>query len=728
MEQNTISNYLEGKIMRRRNFLKSAAAVAIIGSASGTIIASEAIAATGKKMSSNPLLQKWTTPFGVPPFSKFKPSDFMPAFEAAMASHKAELKAIATNKQDATFDNVFGAMERSGTDLTKVASVFFHLTSADTNEALQAIEGPISEKLSAHQSSVTQDPLLFGKIQSVYLRRNALGLNGPQKYLVENTYQSFVRGGALLDADKKKQVADIDAQLAKLQVQFDQNVLKGQSTFYIPLKTEADFAGLNESQIDAAKAAVKERGIKDALGAITLSRSSFEPFLTSSTKRDLREAVQKGWMSVGSTFGPDNRPLISQIVDLRTKRANLMGFKSFAAYQLDDKMAKTPENAMNTMNAVWTASLATAKKERGMLQELASKDGVGKIASWDWWYYAEKVRQSKYAIDENEVKPYFELTNMIKAIHYHAEHLFGLKFVKNDKIPTWHKDVVAYEVHNIKDGSLQAIWFGDFYARASKQSGAWMSSFRDQQKLTGDVKAVVYNICNYAKPSPGKPSLLSFDDASTLFHEFGHALHGICSDVVYPSQSGTSVKRDFVEFPSQMMEHWLPTPEILGKFARHWKTDEVIPQPLVDKLLAAKNFNEGWTTSEYMMAAIMDMKMHMVEGPAPKDIDAWEKQLLDDMGAIPEIVVRYRPGYFKHTFSGGYSAGYYSYIWAAVLETDGFNAFKEAGNVYDPSTSKRLKDTIFSQGGTKDPMELYIDFRGRAPTVDALLEYRGLKS
>ncbi len=714
--------------MRRRSFLGGAAIVGLTSASAGFGFVTNAFAATtkGKVMSDNPLLQEWKTPFGTPPFSQIKPQHFVPAFDASFKAHKAELAAIANNKAVPTFDNVFTAMEKSGADLTRVSYVFSHLTSANTNEELQKIEGDMSSKLSAHFSSISQDPALFSKVKAIYDKRNSLKLNSDQIRLVETQYKSFVRGGALLSQADKEAIAKIDEQLAQKQVKFDQNVLAGQSTFYVPLTKEEDFAGLNDSQIDAAKAAVKERNIKDALGAITLSRSSFEPFLTNSTRRDLREKVQKGWMSVGSTFGPDNRGLIKEIVDLRTQRAKIMGFKSFAHYELDSKMAKNPENAMATMNAVWTASLATAKKERAMLQDMAQKEGLqGELKSWDWWHYAEKVRKAKYDIDESETKPYFELSNMIKAIHYNAGRLFGLKFVPRKDLPVWHPDVVSYEVFD-KAGKSVAIWYGDFYTRPSKQSGAWMSSLRDQQKLIGDVKAIVFNVCNYTKPSKGKPTLLSWDDAETLFHEFGHALHGMLSNVYYPSQSGTNVLRDFVEFPSQIMEHWLPTQEILGRFALHYQTKKPIPQPLVDKILAAKNFNEGWRTSEYMMAAIMDMKMHMIENSAPSDIDAWEKEILDGIGAIPEIVVRYRPGYFKHTFSGGYSAGYYSYIWAAVLETDAFNAFKEAGNVYDVKTAERLKKYIFSSGGTKDPMDLYIAFRGRAPKVDALIEYRGL--
>lgn len=678
-----------------------------------------------RKKMSNPILEVWDTPFGVPPFDKIKPSHFMPALEIAMKEHDAELLAISSNKEDPTFDNVFVPMEKSGQNLNKVAYVFFHLSSADTNPEIQKIEGEISQKFTEHQSKISQNEPLFNKIRSVHERRKSLGLNDVQIYLVEKTYDGFVKGGALLSEKDKKRVSEIDSELSKLQVQFDQNVLKGQTDFVLPLTKEEDFKGLSESQIDAAKAEAKNRKI-DALGAITLSRSSFEPFLTNSQNRELRKKVQDGWTSVGSTFGPDNRPIIKQLLDLRTERAHIMGYKSYADFQLSDKMAKTPQNAMDMMQKVWAASLATAKREKASLEAIAQKQGMNdNLKSYDWWYYAEEVRKEKYNIDENEVKPYFELNNMVDALHYTANQLFGLKFEKRTNIPTWHDDVVSYEVFD-ENGKTKAIWFGDFYARPSKQSGAWMSSLREQQKLAGDIKPLVFNVCNYAKPSEGKPTLLSFDDAVTLFHEFGHALHGMLSDVTYPSQSGTNVIRDFVEFPSQLIEHWLPTKEILSKYARHYRTNEAIPEELVDKLLAAKNFNEGWATTEYMSASIMDMKMHLIEGPAPSDIDAWEKQILDEIGLIPEIVVRYRPGYFKHTFSGGYSAGYYSYIWAAVLETDAFNAFKEAGNVFDKATAKRLKDDIFSTGGTKDPMELYIEFRGRAPKVDALLEYRGL--
>jgi peptidyl-dipeptidase Dcp len=708
--------------MKRRDFLAGSAVTVTLSTREGAMAA-----ATKAKARTNPLLQKWTTKWGVPPFDQIRASDFTPAFETAMARNLAEVAKIATNKAPATFDNVIGEMERSGQDLNRAATVFFNLTGMMSTPAIQKIEGPLSAKISAHSNAISQDPAIFARVKALYDSRASQNLNAAQSKLLEDTYAGFVRGGALLNVEQKKRVADIDARLSNLQVTFGQNVLAGQSAFALPLKTQADLAGLSDSFIASAAAEAKERKI-NALGVVTLTRSSFEPFLTMSTRRDLREAVQKGWMAVGGTSGKqDNRALITEIVNLRNEKAKLLGFKSFAHFQLDNKMAKTPEAAMDMMMGVWKASLATAKRERAMLQDLATKDGLeGPLQSWDWWHYAEKVRKAKFDVDESETKPYLELNQMIEAIHWNANKLFGISFKKIDGVPTWHPDVVVYEVYD-PSGAAMALWYGDFFARQGKQSGAWMSSFRDQQRLIGDIKPVVYNVCNYTKAPKGQPNLLSLDDVVTLFHEFGHALHGMLSNVTYPSQSGTNVKRDFVEFPSQLMEHWVTTPEILTRFAKHHATGEVIPKALVDKIIAAKNFNQGWATSEFMMAAIMDMKMHMIEGPAPTDVDAWEQEILSGIGSIPEIVVRYRPGYFKHTFEGGYAAGYYSYIWAAVLECDAFQAFVEKGNVYDPQTAARLKEFIFASGGQADPMDNYIRFRGRAPGVDALLQDRDLK-
>lgn len=709
--------------MERRDFLAGSVATLTLTTGSAALAAKAKAKAPARL---NPLLAKWDTPWGVPPFAEIKTSDFEPAIDIGMSRGRADIDVISAAKTPATFETVIVPMEKAGQDLNRATTVFYNLTGMLSTPAIQKIEGSLSSKLSAHASAINQDPKIFARVKAAYDSRAAQNLTGPQTKLLEETYAGFVRSGALLNAAQKKRVAEIDARLSTLQVEFGQNVLADQSSFALPLKTKEDLAGLSESFIASAAAEAKERKI-DALGVVTLSRSSFEPFLTMSTRRDLREAVQKGWMAVSGTQGKsDNRPLIPEIVNLRNEKAKLLGFKSFAHFQLDNKMAKTPEAAMDMMMGVWKASLATAKRERAMLQELAAADGLeGPLKSWDWWHYAEKVRKAKFDVDESETKPYFELGNMIDAIHWHATRLFGISFKKITGVPTWHPDVVVYEVSDAA-GKPMALWYGDFFARQTKQSGAWMSSFRDQQRLIGDIKPIVYNVCNYTKAPAGQPNLLSLDDVTTLFHEFGHALHGMLSDVTYPSQSGTNVKRDFVEFPSQLMEHWVTTPEILTRFAKHYATGEVIPRPLVDKIIAAKNFNQGWATSEFMMAAIMDMKMHMIEGSAPTNVDAWENEILSGIGAIPEIVVRYRPGYFKHTFEGGYAAGYYSYIWAAVLECDAFQAFVEAGNVYDPATSKKLQDFIFASGGQADPMDNYVAFRGRAPGVEALLQDRDL--
>ncbi len=707
--------------MQRRAFIAGSAAALTIAQIE------PAMAATARRAARiNPLMTQWNTTWGAPPFANIRSTDFTPAVDAGIAKHSAEIAAIAANKAPVSFVNVIEAMERAGQDLNKATTVFFNLSGMLSTPAIQRLEGPLSAKLSAHSSAISQNAALFARVKALYDQRAGLSLRPEQTRLLTLTYNGFVRDGALLTGPQKTRIAAIDSRLSGLQVKFGQNVLAGQAGYALELKTPADLAGLSDSFIAAASAAAKERKI-NALGIVTLTRSSFEPFLTMSSRRDLREAVQKGWMVVGSVAGTtDNRPLVTEIVNLRNERAKILGFKSFAHYQLDNKMAKSPEAAMDMMMGVWRTSIASTKREREKLQALAATEGLtGDMKSWDWWHYAEKVRKAEYDVNEDDTKPYFELNNMIEAIHWNATKLFGVTFRKITTAPIWHPEVVTYEVLD-PNGTPMALWYGDYFARQSKQSGAWMSSFRDQQRLTGDIKPIVYNVCNYAKAPAGQPNLLSLDDVTTLFHEFGHALHGMLSNVTYPSQSGTNVLRDFVEFPSQLMEHWVTTPEILGRFAKHHATGAIIPQALVDKIIAAKNFNQGWATSEFMLAAIMDMKMHMIETPAPTNVDAWEKEIIDGLGNIPELVVRYRPGYFKHTFEGGYAAGYYSYIWAAVLECDAFQAFVEVGNVYDPRTAGKLKEFIFSSGGQADPMDNYIKFRGRAPGVDALLKDRGL--
>lgn len=710
--------------MKRRTFFATAGASAISAGLPGLAQASQPKRA---RSAPNPLLQTWRTPWGVPPFERIRPSHFPTAIAYAIGAHRREIDRIAANPAAPDFQNVIGALEASGETLQRVAGLFFALTGMHSNPELLAMEGDIAARLTAHRTAINQNTALFARIDALYAKRAELGLGPADARLLDRTWKDFVRGGAKLEGPAKERLAEIDGRLSQVQVAFGQNVLAGQSAFALPLRGERDLAGLPESFRAAAKAEAAERGVA-ADGVVTLSRSSFEPFLTLSTRRDLREAVQKGWMAVGGTPGPhDNRPLIREIVDLRNEKARLLGFPSFAHWRLEDTMAGTPEAAMEMMGRVWESSLAAAKRERDLLQAEARRDGLeGDLQSWDWWLYAERVRKARYDVDEAATKPYFKLDAMVEAIHWHAGALFGLKFAKRTDMPVWHPDVVAYEVSDAA-GRPVALWYGDFFARRSKQSGAWMSSFRDQHRIGGrEVLPVVYNVCNYAKAPAGQPTLLSLDDVVTLFHEFGHALHGMLSDVTWPSQSGTNVLRDFVEFPSQLMEHWVLTPDILNRFARHHETGEPLPADLVGKIIAAKNFNQGWATTEYLSAAILDMRMHMEGGPAPADVDGWERRILDGIGLIPEIVVRYRAGYFKHTFEGGYAAGYYSYIWAAVLECDAFQAFAESGNLFDPAVSARLKRDIFASGGTRDPMEAYVAFRGRAPGVDALLRDRGL--
>lgn len=714
--------------MRRRSFLTGTGAVMALLAAQGTQAAATGLAGpspTDGEWATNPLLQAYTGPWQTPPWAAIQPGHFEPAFNTAMTRAREELAAIATQTAAPTFDNTMAPMELAGAALTRVVSAFYTLAGAHTSDEIQAVEARVGPKLAAHFSAIAQDPALFARVKAIHDTLGTSGLDPVQRRLVERAYVGFVNGGALLDAAGKARVAEIEGRLAELQTRFGQNVLADQSSFVLPLTEEAHFDGLPPALAGQMRAAASERGL-DALGAVTLSRSSFEPFLTFSARRDLRQKVQEGWMAVGSRGETDNRPLIVEIVNLRTEKARLLGHASFAAYQLADKMAKTPQAAMDMMMGVWAPALATAERDRAALQAMADSEGQREpLASWDWWHYAEKVRKARFDVDEGELKPYFELNNMIAAMHWNAGQLFGISFHQRDDIPGWHPDVVAYEVRDAA-GQPMALWFGDWFARPSKQSGAWMSSLRDQQKLAGTMLPVTYNVCNYIKPQAGEPCLLSADDVITLFHEFGHALHGMLSNVTYPSQSGTNVLRDFVEFPSQVLEHWALVPEVLSRFARHYATGEVIPAALVDRLTAAGKFNQGWATVEFLSAAIMDMKMHMIEGPAPTDVDAWEREILDGIGLIPEIVVRYRPGYFKHTFEGGYAAGYYSYIWAAVLESDAANAFTEAGSMYDPALAARLKTEIFAAGDTADPMELYVRFRGREPGVGPLLEQRGL--
>ncbi|OYD83925.1 M3 family metallopeptidase [Azospirillum brasilense] len=671
---------------------------------------------------SNPFFETWTTPFGLPPFDRIQAEHFPPAFDHGMAENIAEIAAITGNPDAPTFANTIEAMERSGRFLNRVGGVFWNLNSSNTTDALETIARDYAPKFAQHSMRIALDPALFARVADLYERRATLDLAPDQLRLLERQHLGFVRSGALLPPDAKARMTAITERLATLHTLFGQNVLHDEKDWQLVLE-ESDLAGLPDFARNAAAQAAKERG-QEGKYVITLARSSVEPFLTFSARRDLRQVAYEAWIRRGEHEGEhDNRPLIREIVALRTEQAKLMGYASYADFKLDDSMAKDTSAVERLLLQVWGPAKEKAAAERAELQDCARAEGMNEpIAPWDWRYYAEKVRQAKYDIDEAEVKPYFVLENMVRAAFDTAGRLFGLTFTERPDLPVYHPDVRVYEVTE-KDGRHVGIFLHDNFARSSKRSGAWMSSYRDQETFDGAVSPIIVNNNNFSK---GEPTLLSFDDAETLFHEFGHFLHGCLSNVRYPSQSGTSVRRDFVELPSQIYEHWLAVPETLSTYARHHQTGEPIPQDLLRRLLAARNFNQGFGTVEYTAAALLDLEFHTRSDAADLDVAAFERSVLDKIGMPAEIAVRHRPTHFQHLFAGsGYAAGYYAYLWAEVLDADGFEAFLEAGNPFDPDLAAKLK-TIYSSGDTRDPMELYTAFRGREPRIEALLKHRGL--
>jgi peptidyl-dipeptidase Dcp len=674
-------------------------------------------------MIGNPFFETWNTPFELPPFDRIRPEHFPPAFDRGMAEHKAEIAAIAGSADPATFVNTVEALERSGRLLTRVGHVFNNLTSSATNDALDAIDRDYAPKLAAHHTGILLDAGLFARVAAVYEARESLALERDQLRLAEHCYLRFVRSGARLDPAQKARMATIAERLASLHTLFGQNVLHDEDEWRLVLD-QGELDGLPDFARDAAAAAAKERGLEGKY-VVTLARASVEPFLTFSARRDLRQAASKAWAVRGEQDGEhDNRPLIREIVRLRAEQARLLGYDNYAAYRLDDTMAKTPEAADDLLRQVWEPAKRKAAAERAELADAARADGLNEpLAAWDWRYYAEKVRQRRYALDEAEIKPYFALDNMVQAAFATAGRLFGISFVERGDCTLYHPDVRAYEVRDNATGRAIGLFLHDNFARPGKHSGAWMSSYRVQENFAGEVLPVVVNNNNFAK---GTPTLLSFDDARTLFHEFGHGLHGLLSRVRYPSQSGTAVRRDFVEFPSQIFEHWVSVPENLRRYARHCETGEPLPEPLLRRLLAARNFNQGFATVEYAACAMLDLELHASSDPAALDIGAFETDFLARIGMPPEIGLRHRPAHFQHLFAGsGYAAGYYAYLWAEVLDADGFAAFTEAGDPFDPALAGRLK-SIYSAGDTEDPMALYRALRGRDPEIAALLAQRGL--
>ena len=675
----------------------------------------------------NPLLATWTTPFEAPPFGDIKPEHFAPAFEIALQAHNAEIDTIAADPSPPTFANTIEAMERAGETLDRVAGVFWNLTGSNTNDALQALEREWSPKFAAHSTGITTNAALFKRIDTLFAEKGTRGLNAEQLRLLEKTHKAFVRSGAKLEGAARDRYKALSEQRANLTTKFGQNVLADEKAYVLELKNEADLAGLPPFVRATAAAAATERGWNDT-HVVTLSRSLIEPFLTFSTRRDLREQAWKAWTARGETTGPtDNRQAITDLVKLRIEVANLLGHRTYADYALEETMAKTPGHVRELVERVWAPGVSRAQAELAKLQAMAASEGVNiQIEPWDWRFYAEKVRAAEFNLDEAEIKPYLPLDRMIEAAFYTATQLFGVTFKERHDIPVYHPDVRTFEVTDA-EGHHVGLFLGDYFARSSKRSGAWMSAYRRQDKLDGiETRPIIVNVMNFAKGAEGEPALLSFDDARTLFHEFGHGLHGLLSDVTYPSLAGTLVVRDFVELPSQLFEHWLGTPEIMTRFARHATTGEPMPEAMMAKLKAARTFNQGFETVAFLGSAIVDMDFHTLASADNLDPAALEAATLARIGMPHEVGMRHRSTHFQHIFSGGYSAGYYSYLWSEVLDADAFTAFEETGNVFDPATADKLKRYIYSAGGLRNEDEAYTLFRGKMPSVDGLLKKRGL--
>lgn len=674
----------------------------------------------------NPLLKPWQTPFETPPFEAIKPEHFLPAFEQAFADHAAEVAAITHDPAAPDFANTVTALERSGKLLSRVSAVFYDLVSAHSNPAILEIDREVSPRMARHWNPIMMNAVLFGRIAKLYESRKALGLTGEQMRLLERTYTRFHRSGAGLDDAAKARMAEINERLAHLGTSFSHHLLADEQEWFMELGA-GDLAGLPDSFVASARAAAEERGMTGK-AIVTLSRSSVETFLKTSARRDLREKVFRAFTARGDNGNAnDNNATIVEILALREETAKILGFPTYAAYRLEDSMAKTPDAVRGLLERVWKPARARALADRDALQALVAEEGGNfALAPWDWRYYAEKLRQAKANFDDAAIKPYLVLDHMVEAAFDCATRLFGITFTERKDVPVWHPDVRVWEVKG-RDGSHKALFYGDYFARPSKRSGAWMTSLRDQQKLDGAVAPLIINVCNFAKGADGAPSLLSPDDARTLFHELGHGLHGMLSDVTYPSLSGTSVFTDFVELPSQLYEHWQERPEVLQRFARHYRTGEPLPEDLLKRFLAARKFNQGFATVEFVSSALIDLEFHTQPASASRDVRAFEQAELAKIGMPAEIVLRHRPTQFGHIFSGDhYASGYYSYMWSEVMDADAFGAFEEAGDIFDPATAKRLHDDIYSSGGSRDPEEAYIAFRGREPEPDALLRRRGL--
>lgn len=674
----------------------------------------------------NPFFKEYDTPYQVPPFNLIKNSHYLPAFKEGIKQHEAEINAIVNNSEKPTFANTIEAMEKSGQLLSRVSWVFFNLQQANTNDSIQMVAQEITPLLTAHTDAINLNEKLFEKVKAVYDNRNEENLTTEQLEVLDQYYKNFVRGGANLSPEDKEKLKKINEELSLLSLKYGENLLKETNNYQLVIEDEKDLAGLPEGIRSGAADAAKEAGL-EGKWVFTLHNPSIMPFLQYADNRDLREQIYRAYTNRGNNNNEyDNKEVISKMIALRVQKANLLGFEDYASFALDENMAKNPENVYKLCNQIWVAALPIAKKEAADLQKMINKNGGDfKLQPWDWRYYAEKVKQEKYGLDENELRQYFPLDKVREGAFYVANKLYGITFEQRTDLPVPHPDAIAFEVKDA-DGSHIGIYYADYFPRPSKSQGAWMDAFRPQAGLTNSTP-VITNVCNFTKPTGDTPSLLTFEEAKTLFHEFGHALHGLLSKCTYPSVAGTSTVHDFVELPSQIMENWAAEPEVLKVYARHYQTGEAIPQELIDKLEKSSHFNQGFETTEFMAAALLDMAYHTRKTTDPIDVEKFEKETLDNLGLIPEITVRYRSPYFSHIFDGGYSAGYYAYTWAEVLDADAFEAFKETGDIFNPEKATAFREYVLAKGGSDDAMKLYKEFRGQEPSIEPLLKRRGLK-
>ena len=672
----------------------------------------------------NPFLNDYETPFKIPPFEEIEFAHYEPAFDIGMKEHLKEIEEIANNQQEPTFENTIEAMERSGETLDKVANVFFNLLGSNTNDDMDALAMKISPKLSAHNDSILLNKELFKRIKELFDNKGSFNLTTEQNRLLEETYKRFIRSGANLDNQSMERLTQINSSLSSLSVQFDQNVLKETNSYSMVIENEEDLDGLPAEEIRQASLLADSEG-QSGKWVFKPTRVSMYPFLTYSTQRDLREELYNSYIQRGDNDNEyDNKEIIAEMISLRKEKASMMGFDSHSDYVLDNTMAKTPENVNKLLQTIWKPGVEKAKGEVEEMQKLISDEGGNfELAAWDWWHYSEKLRQEKFDFKEEEVKPYFSEDKVLAGAFDVAQKLFDITFTERNDLPKYRENIRSFIVEDLNKKVI-GIFYTDFTLRPNKGGGAWMNTFRSQSKFDGEIIPIVINVCNFPPENADGVSLLSFEQVETLFHEFGHGLHGLLSDAQYPSLSGTSVTRDYVEFPSQMMENWAREPSVIKTFAKHYETGETIPEDLLNKISAAGTFNEGFATTEYVAAAHLDMAYHTDQGLI-EDIDKFEDETLNDLGLIPEIESRYRSTYFGHIFAGGYSSGYYSYLWTEVLEADAFEAFKDKG-LFNKETADKLKKYVYAAGNTDDLMTQYVRFRGKEPEIEPLLKKRGL--